>query len=57
MFPGNNHDQYDGFMDHDHDDDHEIFTGFIKIGNQTIFAKKFTKKPIQIYNAMVDVLK
>ena len=57
IFPKNNHDQYDGYMDYDHDHDHEISTGFIKVDNQTIFAQEFTKKPIQIYDAMVDVLK
>ena len=42
-------------MDHDHD--HETPTGFIKIDNQIIFTQKFAKKPIQIYESMVNVLK
>ena len=42
-------------MDHDHD--HETPTGFIKIDNTTIFTQEFAKKPTQIYNVMVDVLK
>ena len=35
----------------------ETPTEFIKIDNQTIVAQDFTKKPIQTYDAMVDVLK
>ena len=54
MFPRSNHDQHD-FMDRDHD--HETPTRFIKIDNQTIFTQEFAKKPTQIYDAMVDVLK
>ena len=42
-------------MDHDHD--HETTTGFIKIDNQTNFTQWFAKKPIEIYNVLVDVLK
>ena len=42
-------------MDHDHD--HKISTGFIKVDNQIIFTQKFAKKPIQIYESMVNVLK
>ena len=59
IFPRSNHDQYDGFMDYDHDHDHdnETLTGFIKIDNQIIFTREFTKKHIQIYDAMVEVLK
>ena len=54
VFPGSNHDQHD-IMDHDHD--HETPTGFIKVDNQIIFTQKFAKKPIQIYESMVNVLK
>ena len=42
-------------MDHDHD--HETPTGPIKVDNQIIFTQKFAKKPIQIYESMVNVLK
>ena len=55
MFPGANHDQHDGFMNHDHD--HETSETPIKIGNQTIFAQEHIKKPIQIYDKMVNILK
>ena len=54
MFQGSNHDQYD-VMDHDHD--HEIPTGFIKVDNQVIFTHEFAKKPIQVYESIVNVLK
>ena len=54
MFQRSNHDQHD-IMDHDHD--HETPTGFIKVDNQIIFTQKFAKKPIQIYENMVNVLK
>ena len=54
MFQGSNHDQHD-IMDHDHD--HETPTGFIKVDNQVIFNQEFTKKLIQIYKSMVNVLK
>ena len=54
MFQGSNHDQHD-IMDHDHD--HETPTGFIKVDNQIIFTQKFAKKPIQIYESMINVLK
>ena len=54
MFQGSNHDQHD-IMDHDHD--HETPTGPIKVDNQIIFTQKFAKKPIQIYESMVNVLK
>ena len=56
IFPGGNHDQHD-VMDHDHDHDRETPTGSIKIDNQAIFAREFTKRPTQIYDDMVDVLK
>ena len=58
MFPGSNHDQHD-FINHDHDHDHDNKTprGPIKVDNQAIFTQEFSKKPIQIYDAMVDVLK
>ena len=56
MFPGGNLDQHDA-MDHDHDHDRETPTGFIKVDNQAAFAREFTKKPTQIYDVMVDVLK
>ena len=42
-------------MNHDHD--HETPTGPIKIDNQIIFTQEFAKKPIQIYENMVNVLK
>ena len=54
IFPKNNHDQHD-VINYDHD--HETPTGFIKIDNQTIFTKEFAKKPTQIYNVMMNVLK
>ena len=54
IFQGSNHDQHD-IMDHDHD--HETPTGPIKIDNQIIFTQEFAKKPIQIYESMVNVLK
>ena len=54
IFQRSNHDQHD-IMDHDHD--HKISTGFIKVDNQIIFTQKFAKKPIQIYESMVNVLK
>ena len=54
IFLGNNHDQHD-IMDHDHD--HETTRGIIKIDNQIIFTQEFAKKPTQVYNAMVNVLK
>ena len=54
VFQGSNHDQHD-IMDHDHD--HETPTGFIKVDNQIILTRKFAKKPIQIYESMVHVLK
>ena len=54
MFPGSNHDQHD-VMDHDYD--HEITTGFIKVDNHTVFTQEFAKRPTQIYDAMVNVLK
>ena len=40
-------------MDHDHD--HETPTGFVKVDNRTVFTQEFGKKPIQTYDAMVDV--
>ena len=54
IFQGSNHDQHD-IMDHDHD--HETPTGPIKVDNQIIFTQKFAKKPIQIYESMINVLK
>ena len=54
IFPGNKYDQHD-VMDHDHD--HETTTGFNKIDNQTTFSQAPTKKPTQVYNPMVNVLK
>ena len=54
MFPGKNHDQHD-VMDHDHD--HETTTGLIKVDNQATFTQEFAKKPTQVYDAMVNVLK
>ena len=54
IFQGSNHDQHD-IINHDHD--HETPTGFIKVDNQIIFTQKFAKKPIQIYESMVNVLK
>ena len=42
-------------MDHDHD--HETPTGLIKIDNQIIFTQKFAKKPIQVYENIINVLK
>ena len=54
MLQKSNHDQHD-IMDHDHD--HETPTGLIKVDNQIIFTQKFAKKPIQIYENMVNVLK
>ena len=54
IFPENNHDQHD-VMDHNYN--HETTTGFIKIDNPTIFTHEFAKKPTQIYDAMVNVLK
>ena len=44
-------------MDHDHDHDHETTTGFIKVDNQAFFTQEFAKKPTQVYDAMVNVLK
>ena len=54
IFQGSNHDQHD-IMDHDHD--HETPTGLIKVDNQVIYTQKFAKKPIQVYESMVNVLK
>ena len=54
MFPKNNHDQHD-VIDHDHN--HETFTGFIKIDNQTIFTQEFAKIFTQIYDAIMNMLK
>ena len=54
IFQGSNHDQHD-IMNHDHD--HETPTGPIKVDNQAIFTQEFAKRPTQIYEGMVDVLK
>ena len=54
MFQGSKHDQHD-IMDHDHD--HEIPMGFIKVDNQVIFTQEFAKRFIQVYKSMVNVLK
>ena len=54
IFLGNNHHQHD-VMDQDHD--HETPTGPIKVDNQTIFTQEFAKRPTQVYEAMVNVLK
>ena len=56
MFPGGNLDQHEA-MDHDHDHDRETPTGPIEVDNQATFAREFTKRPTQVYDAMVDVLK
>ena len=42
-------------MDHDHN--HETTTGLIKVCNQIIFTQELAKKPIQIYESMVNLLK
>ena len=56
IFPGSNHNQHD-VINHNHDHDHETTTGFIKIDNQATFTQEFTKKPTQICDAVVNVLK
>ena len=48
IFQGSNHDQHD-IMNHDHN--HEISTGFIKVDNQIIFTQKFAKKPFKFTKA------
>ena len=54
MLQGSNQDQHD-IMDPDHD--HETTTGPIKVDNQVIFTQEFAKRPTQVYESMVNVLK